>query len=66
VTGIPAGLFVTLFLADRADEDALVSAAAGRGVGLEEMAGDGAGLILGFGNLPRAAITEGVRRLAGM
>jgi GntR family transcriptional regulator/MocR family aminotransferase len=66
VTGLPAGLFVTLFLADRADEDALVSAAAGRGVGLEEMAGDGAGLILGFGNLPRAAITEGVRRLAGM
>jgi GntR family transcriptional regulator / MocR family aminotransferase len=75
-TGIASGLFVTLLLADRADEEALVGAAAERGVGVEGLAGDRAGdsagnaagpagLILGFGNLPEAAIAEGIRRLAG-
>jgi GntR family transcriptional regulator/MocR family aminotransferase len=69
VTGIAAGLFVTLLLRDVASEEALIAAAAGRGVGVEGLAGGPsgpAGLVLGYGNLSEVAITEGVRRLAGV
>jgi GntR family transcriptional regulator / MocR family aminotransferase len=74
VSGIAAGLFVTLMLGDGVDEEATIAAATGRGVRVEGLAGcrtasaGGAapGLILGYGNLPEHAIAHGVRLLAGV
>ncbi len=66
VSGAAAGLYATVLLAPAVDEDALVRAAAARGVGVEGLAahpgaGDGPpGLVLGFGNLGEAAIARGV------
>jgi GntR family transcriptional regulator / MocR family aminotransferase len=68
LTGIEAGVFVTLLL-EKDPAEALLATAAQRGIGLEAIAHDGhaeTGLILGYGNLTEPAITEGVRRLAGV
>ncbi|HYZ81398.1 MAG TPA: PLP-dependent aminotransferase family protein, partial [Solirubrobacteraceae bacterium] len=70
VQGIAAGLFVLALLEDEVDEEALISAAAARGVGVEGLAwhrlrGEGPpGLVLGYANLPQAALERGVRELA--
>jgi GntR family transcriptional regulator/MocR family aminotransferase len=70
LTGIAAGLYVLVILPDGVDEDALLSAAATHGVGLEglgshRIAGSPvAGLVLGYANLPVPAIEQGVRLLA--
>jgi GntR family transcriptional regulator/MocR family aminotransferase len=71
VVGIAAGLFVLALLPGGVSEEAVVSAAAARGVGVEGLAwhrfaGAGAGsagLVLGFANLAEAAIGRGVREL---
>ncbi len=49
--GVAAGLFVLALLPDAVEEEALVSAAAARG------------LVLGFANLSRGAIERGVAEL---
>jgi GntR family transcriptional regulator/MocR family aminotransferase len=69
LVGAAAGLFVLVLLADGADEDAVVSAAAARGVGVDglsshRVSGSGPpGLVLGFANLREPAIERGVRLL---
>jgi GntR family transcriptional regulator/MocR family aminotransferase len=69
VRGVAAGLFVLVVLPDAVDEEALVSAAAARGVGVEGLAwhrlrdGGPPGIVLGFANLPHAAIERGVAEL---
>lgn len=69
VHGVPAGLFVLALLPDAVDEEALVSAAAARGVGVEGLAwhrlraGGPPGLVLGFANLTLPAIERGVAEL---
>jgi GntR family transcriptional regulator / MocR family aminotransferase len=70
-TGVPAGLYVHVQLPRDVDEEALVSAAAERGVGVEALSwhrssfgGDGApGLVVGYANLAVAAIERGVALL---
>jgi GntR family transcriptional regulator/MocR family aminotransferase len=58
-------------LPDGAEEEALVSAAAARGVGVEglswhrALAGGPPGLVLGFANLSRGGIERGVAQLHG-
>jgi len=69
VRGVAAGLFVLALLPDAVDEEALVSAAAARGVGVEGLswhrllAGGPPGLVLGFANLSRSAIDRGAAEL---
>jgi GntR family transcriptional regulator/MocR family aminotransferase len=68
-SGVAAGLFVVAELPDDVDEEALVSAAAARGVGVEGLAwhrfaADGPpGLVLGYGNLSGQAIERGIREV---
>ena len=65
-----AGLYELAKLPDGIDEADLVSAAAGRGVGVEGLAlhrfrpGGPPGLVLGFAGLPEPAIEQSVRLLA--
>jgi GntR family transcriptional regulator/MocR family aminotransferase len=69
VRGVAAGLFALAVLPDAVDEEALVSAAAARGVGVEGLAwhrlrdGGPPGIVLGFANLAHAAIERGVAEL---
>ena len=69
VRGVAAGLFVLALLPDAVDEEALVSAAAARGVGVEALSwhrlltGGPPGLVLGFANLSRGVIERGVAQL---
>ncbi len=71
VTGVAAGLHAIVRLPAAVDGVALLRAAARRSLGVyplgfaymeERSRGDG--LVLGYANLPEAAIAEGVRRLA--
>jgi GntR family transcriptional regulator / MocR family aminotransferase len=73
VGGVPAGLYVLVSLPDGVDEEALVSAAAAEGVGVEALSwqraddGEGGGrpgLVLGYANLSLGAIERGVGLLA--
>lgn len=62
-------MLLVLDLPPAADEDAVISAAAARGVGVDSMARHttrprGPGLILGYGRIAEAAIARGVRELA--
>lgn len=65
--GGAAGLFELVELPAAVDEAALVSAAAGRGVGLEGLSlhrfvpGGPPGLVLGFAGLPEPAIEQSIR-----
>jgi GntR family transcriptional regulator / MocR family aminotransferase len=69
VLGVAAGLFVLVLLPDGVNEEALVSAAAARGVGVEGLSwhrvvgGGPPGLVLGFANLSPSAIERGVGEL---
>jgi GntR family transcriptional regulator/MocR family aminotransferase len=69
VQGVPAGLFVLVVLPDAVDEEALASAAAARGVGVEGLSWHRAGrdgppgLVLGFANLSPRAIERGIAQL---
>jgi len=68
--GIAAGVFVPVRLPDGADEDAVLSAAAARGVGVEGFATHvvarpaPAGLVLGYGNVSEPAIAKAIALLA--
>lgn len=69
IRGLPAGLFAVLALPHGVDEGAVVTAAQTQGVGVEGLAThrdrDGpAALVLGYANLPEAAIERGVALLA--
>ncbi len=72
VHGVAAGLHLLVMFDAAIDEQALLSAAAARGVGAEGLSwhriDDGAtaapGLVLGFANLSEPAIERGVRKLA--
>ena len=72
VCGVAAGLHLVVLLDAEIDEQALLSAAAARGVGVEGMSwhriGEGpddpSGLVLGFANLSERAIERGVAVLA--
>lgn len=65
-----AGLYELALLPEEVDEAALISAAAGRGVGVEGLAlhrfrpGGAPGLVLGFAAMPEPAIEQSVRLLA--
>jgi GntR family transcriptional regulator/MocR family aminotransferase len=67
--GTAAGLFELVGLPESVDEPALVTAAGGRGVGVDGLAlhryvpGGPPGLVLGFGSLPEPAIRHGLRLL---
>jgi GntR family transcriptional regulator/MocR family aminotransferase len=69
-SGASAGLFELLELPATANESALLSAAAARGVGMEGLSwhrfthGGAPGLLLGYGNLSEPAIEHGVRLIA--
>ncbi len=67
--GIDAGLHVLITLPPDADEAATLSAAAGHGIGLDGLADHATrpqppGLVLGFGNIPDAAIGRVAQLLA--
>jgi GntR family transcriptional regulator/MocR family aminotransferase len=65
VRGAAAGLFAVLLLAPDADEDAIVTAAARRGVALEPLRAAGRpGLVAGYANLPEAGAATAVTALA--
>jgi len=66
VRGAAAGLFAVFLLPPGADEDAVVAAAAERGVALEprRAIGDGPGLVAGYANLPEAGAPAAVAALA--
>jgi GntR family transcriptional regulator/MocR family aminotransferase len=69
VTGVAAGLFAPALLPGGCDEEAVLRAAAERGVGLDGLSwhriGDGPpGLLLGYANLSEQAIAQGVLRIA--
>jgi GntR family transcriptional regulator/MocR family aminotransferase len=65
VRGAAAGLFAVLLLPAGADEDAVVAAAAERGVVLEGLGAEGrAGLVAGYANLPETAAATAVAVLA--
>jgi GntR family transcriptional regulator / MocR family aminotransferase len=70
VCGVAAGLHLLVVFDAAIDEQALLSAAAARGVGAEGLSwhriGDGpdGGLVLGFANLSEPAIERGVAALA--
>ncbi|HEU4975396.1 MAG TPA: PLP-dependent aminotransferase family protein, partial [Baekduia sp.] len=65
IRGAAAGLFAVLVLPEGTDEDAVVAAAAARGVALEAV-GDprGPALAVGYANLPEAAAPAAVATLA--
>jgi GntR family transcriptional regulator / MocR family aminotransferase len=67
--GIAAGLHLLVRLPPRADEAATLSAAAVRGIGVDGLADHATrpqppGLVLGYGNIPDAAIARAVHLLA--
>lgn len=71
IDGVAAGIHVALRLPEGVEEDAVVAAAAARGVGVERMgphrfsrAGARATLLLGYGALSEPAIRAGIRELA--
>ena len=69
VGGVAAGLFALVELPPGVNEQALVTAAQARDLGVEGLAshrvGEApAGLILGYGSLPEPAIARGVALLA--
>ncbi|HUZ29245.1 MAG TPA: PLP-dependent aminotransferase family protein [Solirubrobacteraceae bacterium] len=61
-SGVPAGLFTLVWLPEGASQEAVLHAAAKRGVEVEGLGGGG--LILGFASQPEPAIARGVRVLA--
>jgi GntR family transcriptional regulator / MocR family aminotransferase len=64
VSGAAAGLYVVLNLPERASEQAVLAAARERGIALEGSGGAAAALVLGYANLPDAAVIPAVEALA--
>ncbi len=64
VSGAAAGLFAVLHLPPGVQESTALAAARSRGIALEGLGGTTPGLVLGYANLPSAAIAAAVRALA--
>jgi GntR family transcriptional regulator/MocR family aminotransferase len=64
VHGAAAGLFVVVHLPDGVPEAAVLAAARAVGLSLEGLGGDTPGLVLGYANLPEAAVASAVEALA--
>jgi GntR family transcriptional regulator/MocR family aminotransferase len=64
VHGAAAGLFVVIHLPDAVDEAAVLATAHAAGLSLEGLRGDTPGLVLGYANLPEAAVGAAVDALA--
>lgn len=64
VHGAAAGLFVVVHLPDGVREAAVLAAARAVGLSLEGLGGDTPGLVLGYANLPEAAVANAVDALA--
>jgi GntR family transcriptional regulator/MocR family aminotransferase len=64
VHGAAAGLFVVIHLPDAVDEAAVVATAHAAGLSLEGLRGATPGLVLGYANLPEAAVGAAVDALA--
>jgi GntR family transcriptional regulator/MocR family aminotransferase len=64
VHGAAAGLFVVVHLPDAVDEAAVLAAAHAAGLSLEGLGGDTPGLVVGYANLPEAAVGAAVDALA--
>lgn len=64
VSGAAAGLYVVLSLPLRSSEQAVLCAARARGIALEGRGGESPGLVLGYANLPDAAVGAAVETLA--
>jgi GntR family transcriptional regulator/MocR family aminotransferase len=64
VRGAAAGLFVVVHLPDGVDEGAVLAAARAVGLGLEGLGGATPGLVIGYANLPEAAVSSAVDALA--
>jgi len=64
VHGAAAGLFVVVHLPDAVDEAAVLAAAHAAGLSLEGLGGDTPGLVVGYANLPEAAVGAAVAALA--
>jgi GntR family transcriptional regulator/MocR family aminotransferase len=65
LVGAAAGLFALALLPEGVRAEAVVRAAAARGVGVEPAQASGQpGLVLGYGNLSEQAIEQGIGRLA--
>jgi GntR family transcriptional regulator/MocR family aminotransferase len=73
LTGLAAGFHAVAHLPDVAGEQAVVEAARGRGIGLHGMSGfrfdrstTPPRLVLGFGNVPEAAVERGIAAIADL
>lgn len=71
VSGVAAGVFALVWLPSGTDEEAVVTAAAARGIGIEGLArhrvGDGPpGLIIGYGCLSEPALERGLAMLTNL
>lgn len=64
VSGAAAGLYVCVKLPDGVSERSLLDAALGRGIALEVGGGENPAMVLGYANLPDAAVGPAVRALA--
>jgi GntR family transcriptional regulator/MocR family aminotransferase len=64
VHGAAAGLFVVVHLPDGVPEAAVLAAARAVGLSLEGLGSDTPGLVLGYANLPEAAVASAVEALA--
>jgi GntR family transcriptional regulator/MocR family aminotransferase len=64
VHGAAAGLHARLQLPDGVSEQAVLTAAAARGVALEGFGGSTPALVVGYANLARSAVEPAVRALA--
>lgn len=71
VSGVAAGVFALIWLPPGTDEDAVVTAAAARGIGVEGLAGHWVvkgppGLIVGYACLSEPALARGVAMLTNL
>jgi GntR family transcriptional regulator/MocR family aminotransferase len=64
VSGAAAGLYVVVGLPDGVSEQAALAAARSRGVALERAGGSSPALVVGYANLPDAAVDQAVDALA--
>jgi GntR family transcriptional regulator/MocR family aminotransferase len=64
VRGAAAGLFLVAHLPADADERAVIAAAAAAGVALEGLGGGAPAIVIGYANLPEAAVSSAVQALA--
>jgi DNA-binding transcriptional MocR family regulator len=64
VSGAAAGLYVVVGLPEGVSEQAALAAARARGIALEGTGGSPPALVVGYANLPDAAVAGAVQELA--